>query len=492
MTTTTLRLRPPTTDGARSGVAAVYCRISDDREGAGLGVARQEADCRPLCERRGYSGDAIRLYVDNDVSAYSGRRRPAYEQLLADIEAGEVRLVVAWHGDRLHRSPVELEAFITAVEAAGVDIETARAGELDLSTPAGRMQARIAGAVARHESEHKAERQRRKHQELAESGRAAGGGTRPYGYAADRCTLVPEEAAHVREAARRVLAGESIRSICRDFTARGVGTVKGGSWAPTVLRNLLLSARISGRREHGRRDLHTRSIIAGPITSETSECAAIIAPDVSDELRDLLSDPRRRKAQPWNRRSYLLHGIARCGLCGKPLVARPRGGGARCYVCASGPGFGGCGKIRVTAEDLEAQVQLDVVSAIDGGAFDSVLRQGDDTDAGSARLETVRLQQKLDDLARQFAADEFSAGEWRAMRSELAERLDAAERRYADLRGSRSLRSLPTPLLPAWEAFDFGQRRSMIADLVSEVRVGPAIRGLNRFDPRRVSIVWRV
>ena len=63
------------------GVAAIYCRISDDREGAGLGVARQEADCRPLCERRGYSGDAIRLYIDNDVSAYSGKRRPEYERL---------------------------------------------------------------------------------------------------------------------------------------------------------------------------------------------------------------------------------------------------------------------------------------------------------------------------------------------------------------------------------------------------------------------------
>jgi site-specific DNA recombinase len=492
MVTTALPFLPLATDSTPTGLAAVYCRISDDREGAGLGVARQEADCRSLCERRGYAGNTIRLYIDNDVSAYSGKRRPAYEQLLADVKAGQVRFVVAWHADRLHRSPVELEAFIAAVEAAGVDVETARAGDLDLSTPAGRMQARIAGAVARHESEHKADRQRRKHQELAEAGRAAGGGTRPYGYAADRLTQVPEEAAHVREAARRVLAGESIRSICRDFTARSIGTVKGGAWAPTVLRNLLLSARISGRREHGRRDPHTRSIIAGPITSDTSECDAIVSPETSDRLRELLSDPKRRLAQPWNRRSYLLHGIARCGLCGKPLVARPRGGGARCYVCASGPGFGGCGRIRVTAEDLEAQVQLDVVSAIDGGAFDAVLRQGDDTDAGAARLETVRLQERLDDLARQYAADEFSAGEWRAMRSELVERLDAAERRYADLRGSRALRSMPTPLLPAWEAFDFGQRRSVIADLVSEVRIGPGIRGLNHFDPRRVSIIWRV
>jgi len=480
-------LAPPATR-----VAAIYCRISDDREGAGLGVARQEADCRPLCERRGFSGDAIQLYVDNDVSAYSGRRRPEYERLLSDIRAGGVGVVVAWHADRLHRSPVELEAFIATVEAAGVDVETARAGVLDLSTPSGRMVARQLGAVARYESEHKSERQRRKHQELAAAGKSSGGGTRPYGYQADRRTVKEDEAAYIREAAQRVLTGESIRSICRDLTARRAQTVLGGEWKPTVLRNLLLSARISGRREHGRRDPHTRSIVAAPITSESAECAAIISPEISDHLRAVLSDPARRWVQPWNRRSYLLHGIARCGLCDKPLIARPRGGGARCYVCASGPGFGGCGKIRITAEDLEAQVQLDVVAAIDGGAFDAVLREGDDSDAGAARGETVRLQERLDALGRQYAADEISDGEWRAMRTVLVDRLDSAERRYAELRGSRSLRSMPMPLLPAWESFDFGQRRSVLGDLVAEVRVGPGIRGLNRFDPRRVSIVWKV
>ena len=97
--------------------------------------------------------------------------------------------MVAWHSDRLHRSPVELETFISTVEAAGIDVETARAGVLDLSTPSGRMVARQLGAVARYESEHKAERQRRKHQELAEAGKSSGGGTRPFGYQADRRSI---------------------------------------------------------------------------------------------------------------------------------------------------------------------------------------------------------------------------------------------------------------------------------------------------------------
>ena len=60
--------------------AAIYCRISDDRAGAGLGVARQEADCRKLAEDRGLT--VTQVYVDNDLSAYSGKPRPGYKALL--------------------------------------------------------------------------------------------------------------------------------------------------------------------------------------------------------------------------------------------------------------------------------------------------------------------------------------------------------------------------------------------------------------------------
>ena len=62
--------------------AAIYARISSDREGEGLGVARQLEDCaRKAAENGWHVGDR---YVDDDVSAYSGRPRPEYRRLLAD------------------------------------------------------------------------------------------------------------------------------------------------------------------------------------------------------------------------------------------------------------------------------------------------------------------------------------------------------------------------------------------------------------------------
>jgi site-specific DNA recombinase len=95
--------------------AGVYARISDDRRGgAGLGVQRQVEDCQALAERLGWPVAGV--YVDNDVSAYSGKPRKDYQRLLADIRAGHITSVLAWHTDRLHRSPVELEEYMSVCE----------------------------------------------------------------------------------------------------------------------------------------------------------------------------------------------------------------------------------------------------------------------------------------------------------------------------------------------------------------------------------------
>ncbi len=86
--------------GLRSSVA-IYARISQDRDGEGLGVKRQLGDCREDAARRGWT--VAEEYVDDDISAYSGKLRPAYERMLSDIEGRRRDAVMVWHMDRLHR-----------------------------------------------------------------------------------------------------------------------------------------------------------------------------------------------------------------------------------------------------------------------------------------------------------------------------------------------------------------------------------------------------
>ncbi|MFD1830564.1 recombinase family protein [Streptomyces desertarenae] len=157
-----------------------------DRGGAGLGVARQEEDCRALSARKGW--DVIAVHTDNDVSAYSGAPRPAWQDLMEDVRNGTVDAIVCWHADWLTRSPRELEDVIDLADRYGLELATV-SGEIDLATPTGRMITRMLGAATRHEAEHKAERQQRQRRQAAEAGRIAGGGKRPFGYEDDRTTV---------------------------------------------------------------------------------------------------------------------------------------------------------------------------------------------------------------------------------------------------------------------------------------------------------------
>ena len=333
--------------------AAVYARISEDRDqtnsgeggrthARGLGVARQQSDCRALAEEKGW--EIVDSYVDNDISAFSGKQRPAYSQLLTAIKNDEVDAVVVWHLDRLHRQPKELEEFIDLCESHRILLASV-SGRVDLSTPEGRLHARILGAVARMESEHKSRRIRRKMLELAQAGKPKGG-KRPYGYNKDQTTVNEPEAAVIREASQRVLAGDGLRSLCIDFNQRGIPTATGKLWVPSLIRQILKSARIGGQREH-------QGVIIGPATWE-----AIVTPAESSRLRALFAERSRRHAQP-PRRNVLM-GLLRCGLCGANLVGRPRNG-RRMYICASGPGFHGCGKIGRLAEPIEELVTAAVL-----------------------------------------------------------------------------------------------------------------------------------
>ena len=86
---------------------AIYLRQSLDRHKNAVAIDRQRTECRALAKRKGFKN--LAEYADNDCSASNPRkRRPEYQRLLADMEAGRIA-GRAWDLDRLHRRPIELE-----------------------------------------------------------------------------------------------------------------------------------------------------------------------------------------------------------------------------------------------------------------------------------------------------------------------------------------------------------------------------------------------
>lgn len=465
---------------------AIYCRISQDRQGAGLGVQRQEEDCRALAKRKLWTVGEV--YVDDDVSAYSGKPRPAWNRLVADVRSGTVKAITAWHVDRLTRAPRELEDVIGLAEQYGLQLATV-GGEIDLATSSGRLGARIAGVVARHESEHKAERQRRACLQAAEAGKVSGGGMRPFGYADDKVTVVEDEAEIVRECAARLLGGWSLSAVCTELAARDVRTPQGNYWQPRTLRRLLASARISGRREHSPRpsgSSGTRPLL-GTITA-VALWPAIISVEDSDRLRTLLSDPaRRRRFDGSTGRKYLLSGLLRCGKCGAGMVGRPRGSTPR-YVCPNTPGGTSCGGMATVAAATDDLIRDMVLAALASPALAEHLT-GDSADTSRKLAEEREL---LADLAGMLGRKELSRDEWQAARTPMLGRIEELERELHEHASATALADvdLAGDLHAAWESWPVGKRRAVVAAVVERITCHPANPAL-RWDPDRFEVTWR-
>ncbi len=437
--------------------AAIYTRISADPKGQGLGVARQEADCREYCVRQGW--EVVEVYQDNDVSATKRAPRPAYQRMLAAVRAGEVDAIVAWAYDRLCRRIVDLEEVLDLVEERGLSLGCV-SGDLNLATPMGRTLARVVTSIAAGEVETLKARVRAKQRELADAGKVGNGGRRPYGYTSSRTEVIEEEAEIVREIARRILAGESMRSIAADLNARGVPPARGERWSPTGVRAVVTKPHGAGLR-----------VYRGQIHGEGT-WPAILDRDTWEAVVGVVQHPGRKLAPGHAARKHLLSGIASCGLCHAPLGINYGPAGAR-YRCT------GCGRVSRAKDHLETYVVEYALELL------SNLPPAPPPETGGVRVatETAALAERRRQLVEDYATLGLSAEE---LKRGLA-RIDA---RLAELEAERARVTQPYVLddslrgltLADWEKLPLSRHRAILARLLT-VEVHPkTVRGGNVFD----------
>lgn len=478
--------------------AGLYTRISkDDPDDPRLGVQRQEVDLRREAQRLGAMVAVV--LEDNDLSGSGRVRRPDFDRLIELIKAGDLDVVLAIDLDRLTRGWEPFVQLYEACQQAQITIAWL-GGQANFRTGDGLLEMELRASFAREELRKLRKRTRRKHLELAEKGKDAGGG-RPFGYLADRQRLRPpysycrlsdrlevtvDEPALIREAAERALKGEPLRAICRDWQERGVLPVKGPRWHPRALKQILISARISGRRElctvDGKRSR------TGEITA-TADWPAIVTASESNRLRAMLRAPERtNEARP--RKHLLSGGILRCGLCGKPLHSSPRGAWLM-YACVSGPGFsGGCGRLSVSGRAVERVVEGALLGAVNGGAITRAL--GALEDDHGARDELLQVEAEMLELVDMLGKHELTREQFRRQNARLMAQA-AGLRRELEVQHRRlSLDGIETvPLAQAWPEMPLFRRRALLALLIDHVVVRAAERRGPVFDQSRIDIRWR-
>lgn len=489
--------------------AGLYARISKDAEKKGLGVARQEKDARALATAKGWN--VTQVYVDNDIRASrikgKTKERPEYQRLLDDIEAGRINAVVGWDFDRMFRDPLEQEQFFLKCELAGLHYVATIGDEVDIATGEGIMIARIKGAVNAEEVRKLGKRVRRKQLEVAESGEPAAGGHRPFGWScrnAEKCkkrteegaagalpegtcahdgkALVEHEADMLRDATRRIIAGESMAGICRRWNEEGKRTGTGAEWRQQTLRNMLINPRIVGRRIHQGQDF-------GEATYP-----AILDRATWEKLLGVLKDPTRRTNRVPVHTDLLLGGLVRCGRCDARMVIAPSAGRPS-YRCAKRPGIGGCNGVAIVAAKLDELVVETVLQALDTPELMAELAAVDDAPAPDVEALTAVIaeaEQIMTDAADDFAEGRVSRAEWLRVRNGAEKRRDDARRELSQVRRVDVLDELGDPgaLREAWPELPVDRRKTVLATIIDRIVIGPALRGRNYFDPERVSIEW--
>lgn len=206
---------------------AIYTRKSTDegleQEFNSLDSQREACEAYTLSQRHeGWS--LIPEYYDDGGYSGGNMDRPALRQLLADVQAGKVDVIVVYKVDRLTRSLADFAKIVEILDAAGASFVSVTQA-FNTTTSMGRLTLNVLLSFAQFEREVTSERIRDK---IAAS-KAKGiwmGGPVPLGYIVQDRKLVvcDEEAALVRLIFERYIVLGSTNDLLEELHRRGVRT----------------------------------------------------------------------------------------------------------------------------------------------------------------------------------------------------------------------------------------------------------------------------
>ena len=455
--------------------AAIYARISDNPEVAA--TADQTRRCEELAAREGY--EVVARYADDNISAYSGKTRPAWIELQHGIQSRRFDVILAVAEDRLARNSAEKIGFQVACAKVGIKWHTVAGGLVDPATAGGALMSTITAGIAQYESQVKSERVAASVVRRRLAGRDIGG-PRPFGFTTDRRSLIEVEAELVREGHRMLLSGASVYAVVKEFINSGVVPVKAQHWSYVIVRKIMTRPRNAAR-----------AVTVDGEVYELTEHPAIVSVEDHEAVVALLTG----SAQPLGRKPQHLAsgGVARCGTCGAPLrYSSQKGGLYRCTAANSGLGkIDGQVHASIRADLLDDSITTEIVPALAAR-----LRRGQNGDAGGGAVRALILQRAELERQRDAAQELYTLpgankAKVRASLASFSEQIEAIEARITDMHtsGSAAVRAIaavlagleeavPGSALGAqfkeqWKAMPLEDRRALSRALL-EVKIHPA------------------
>ena len=341
--------------------AALYARVSSDRQDVDLSVAAQLRALRDYAEKNGYV--VAREYIDE---AESGRiaDRPQFRRMLdeASLPDSPFQEILVWKFSRFTRKREHAVAFKSMLRKRGIRVSSITEHADD--SPTGKLMEAIIESLDEFYSENLAQEVLRGMREAASRGFWIGTYS-PYGYRKvpvqdgakkrPKLELDPPADGVVRRIFQMALLGTSILDITKTLNKEGIASPQGSRWTKTTIHRILTNESYTGTLVWG-----TRAKDNVPPVRVEDAFPAIVSRDDFERVSAILESKAPARIHPRRAASpYLLSGIVRCETCGKALTAHEaKSGQFTYYVCHTllKQGQGACDTPRLNAKRFERMI----------------------------------------------------------------------------------------------------------------------------------------
>jgi site-specific DNA recombinase len=478
--------------------AAIYARVSSDRQDIDLSISAQLKALREYASRNGYV--VVKEYIDE---AESGKttNRPQFREMIAQARRIPklFAVVLVWKYSRFARNREDSIVFKAMLRKAGVQVISINEPLED--TPTGRLLEAMIESLDEFYSANLGEEVTRGMRESASRGFWVASYA-PYGYRKvmvkdgvkerPKLEIEPSQSSVIQRIFQGITDGRGLIEIAKELNREGIVGPRGRGWGKTTIHKILTNEVYTGTLVWGRQSSRNLK----PIRVENA-LPAIIDTDTFQQAQVCLNERAFTNKHPKRVASnYLLSGLARCGYCGKSLIGQDaKGGRFHYYVCGTlqKRGAGSCQAAYTSKERLEQSVidkvkehvlnyeSLEELVRIVNDEMDSVARDYserlnivlEEIESVSQRLERLydALETgslKLADLAPRIQRLRQHQEQLNATRLELEGLLSD---RKVELADAEAVKNCIIDLRTILEESTIAERKSFIKSIVREVIV---------------------
>lgn len=494
-----------------------YLRVSMDRSGIGKSPAQQHDEMIEEAAQNNWTVHP-RAYKDSNRSAsrYARTTREGFAELMEDLEEGrfDANLLGIWESSRGSRRTGEWIDLIELCAERDVRIWVKTHNRIyDPKNARDRRSLREDASDAEYESDKSSERILRDVRDNAEKGRPHGKSIYGYQRIYDPVTrkLVeivehPEQAAVVRDAAARILSGQTFYAVAKAFNEQDIPGRRptrkrhGIGWTAPAIKQMLSMPAYAGLRQHQGEILEDVETVWKPL----------IAPETWHEVQAVMAGRSRKRENNWAV-AHLLGGVARCGVCGAKMRSGKQNAGSikfdpetgeklprehyQTYLCTGIPGKTSF-HTAMKEEYLDIVVTEVVLARLSRPDFLARIGQQDGTvDTERAELlRQIKAEQDWLTQVREQASKEKNLTVLFDQERRSNPIIEAAQRKLEQLAKTDPLvieLAGAADIEARWEELDLDVQRRII-QLIVEPRVMPVgrSRGRKGIDKDRVEWHW--